>query len=93
MKPKTFGEAMLSIILVIIFMPSMIIAFNNEQETKTTHAAVTCEVCEGACTVSHKVACKTAHNAPNYYYYTYKCTQCGYEFTVEFVKEKFQKTY
>ena len=65
----------------------------SDMSKPTTQAAVTCEVCEGACTVSHKVACKTAHNAPNYYYYTYKCTQCGYEFTVEFVKEKFQKTY
>ena len=65
----------------------------SDMNKPTPQAAVPCEFCEGACTVSHKVACKTAHNAPNYYYYTYKCTQCGYEFTVEFVKEKFQKTY
>ena len=87
MKPKTFGEAMLSIILVIIFMPLMIIAFSNEQETKTTQAMVTCEVCEGACTVSHKVACKTDHNVPDYYYYTYKCEKCGNEFTIEIIQE------
>ena len=92
MKPKTFGEAMLSIILVIIFMPLMIIAFNNEQETKTTQAAVTCEVCNGACAISHKVDCKTAHNAPNYYYYTYKCKDCGNEFTVEICQKNFSKT-
>ena len=90
MKSKT---GIISLIIVITFVVLSIIAFSDNQETKTTQAAVVCEVCEGACTVSHKVACKTAHNAPNYYYYTYKCTQCGYEFTVEFVKEKFQKPY
>ena len=89
MKSKT---GIVSLIIVITFLVLSIIAFSDNQETKTTQAAVTCEICEGACTVSHKVACKTAHNAPNYYYYTYKCTQCGHEFTVEFVKEKFQKT-
>ena len=90
MKSKT---GIISLIIVITFVVLSIIALSDNQGTKTTQAAVTCEVCEGACTVSHKVACKTAHNASNYYYYTYKCTQCGYEFTVEFVKEKFQKTY
>ena len=88
MKPKTFGEAMLSIILVIILIPLMIIDFNKEQETET--AAVVCEFCDGACTVSHKTTCKTAHNAPNYYYYTYKCTECGKEFTVEKTEKNFK---
>ena len=90
MKSKT---GIISLIIVITFVVLSIITLSDNQGTKTTQAAVPCEFCEGACTVSHKVACKTAHNAPNYYYYTYKCTQCGYEFTVEFVKEKFQKTY
>lgn len=53
----------------------------------TIQAAVPCEICEGACTVSHKVACKTAHNAPDYYYYTYKCEKCGNEFTIEIIQE------
>ena len=90
MKSKT---GIISLIIVITFVVLSIIALSDNQGTKTTQAAVACEACNGACTVSHKVACKTAHNAPDYYYYTYKCTQCGYEFTVEFVKEKFQKTY
>ena len=90
MKSKT---GIISLIIVITFVVLSIITLSDNQGTKTIQAAVACEACNGACTVSHKVACKTAHNAPNYYYYTYKCTQCGYEFTVEFVKEKFQKTY
>lgn len=87
MKPKTFGEAMLSIILVIIFMPLMIIAFSNEQETKTTQAAVPCELCKGACKLCQETAWETNCNAPNYYYYTYKCEECGNEFTVEIIKK------
>ena len=87
MKPKTFGEAMLSIILVIIFMPLMIIAFSNEQETKTTQAAIPCELCEGACKLCEETAWETNCNAPNYYYYTYKCEECGNEFTVEIIKK------
>ena len=87
MKPKTFGEAMLSIILVIIFMPLIIIAFSNEQETKTTQAAVSCELCDGACKLCQETAWETNCNAPNYYYYTYKCEECGNEFTVEIIKK------
>ena len=89
MKSKAFGTGIVSLIIVITFVVLSIIAFSDNQGTKTTQAAVVCEVCNGACAISHKVACKTAHNAPNYYYYTYKCTQCEYEFTVEIVKEKF----
>lgn len=53
----------------------------------TTQAAVPCEFCEGACKLSHKTACKTDHNAPDYYYYTYKCEKCGNEFTIEIIQE------
>ena len=88
MKSKESCIGIVSLIIVITFVVLSIIAFSDNQETKTTQAAVTCEVCDGACAISHKVNCKTAHNAPNYYYYTYKCKDCGNEFTVEIVKEK-----
>ena len=88
---KNIFKGVLIYSLALLTLTVMVLI--SDMNKPTPQAAVPCEVCEGACTVSHKVACKTAHNAPNYYYYTYKCTQCGYEFTVEFVKEKFQKTY
>ena len=88
MKSKAFDTGIVSLIIVITFVVLSIIAFSDNQETKTTQAAVTCGVCNGACAISHKVDCKTAHNAPNYYYYTYKCKDCGNEFTVVIVKEK-----
>ena len=53
----------------------------------TIQATVPCEFCEGACTLFHKTACETDHNAPNYYYYTYKCEKCGNEFTIEIIQE------
>lgn len=88
MKPKTFGEAMVSIILAIILIPLVVIAFHSETDSKpTTQAAVPCEFCEGACKLFHKTACETDHNAPDYYYYTYKCEKCGNEFTIEIIQE------
>ena len=88
MKPKTFGEAMISIILSIILIPPMVIAFHGETDSKPTpQAAVPCEFCDGACKLFHKTACETDHNAPNYYYYTYKCEKCGNEFTIEIIQE------
>ena len=88
MKLKTFGEAMLSIILAIVLIPLAVIAFHSETDSKfTTQAVVPCEFCEGACKLFHKTACETDHNAPNYYYYTYKCEKCGNEFTIEIIQE------
>lgn len=88
MKPKTFGEAMLSIILAIVLIPPMVIAFHGETDSKPTiQAAVPCEFCEGACKLFHKTACETGHNAPDYYYYTYKCEKCGNEFTIGIIQE------
>ena len=88
MKPKTFGEAMVSIILAIVLIPPIVIAFHGETDSKpTTQAAVPCEFCEGACKLFHKTACETDHNAPDYYYYTYKCEKCGNEFTIEIIQE------
>ena len=92
MKSKAFGTGIVSLIIVITFVVLSIIAFSDNQGTKTTQAAVVCEVCNGACAISHKVNCKTAHNAPNYYYYTYKCKDCGNEFTVEICQKNFSKT-
>ena len=85
MKSKT---SIISLIVVITFVVLSIIALSDNQGTKTTQAAVACEACNGACAISHKVDCKTAHNVPNYYYYTYKCKDCRNEFTVVIVKEK-----
>lgn len=88
MRNLTFGEAMVSIILSIILIPLAVMMFHGEIDSKPTiQAAVPCEFCEGACKLFHKTACKTDHNAPDYYYYTYKCEKCGNEFTIEIIQE------
>lgn len=88
MRNLTFGEAMVSIILAIILIPLAVMMFHGETDSKpTTQAAVPCEFCEGACKLFHKTACETDHNAPDYYYYTYKCEKCGNEFTIEIIQE------
>ena len=88
MRNLTFGEAMVSIILAIILIPLAVMMFHGETDNQpTTQAVVPCEFCEGACKLFHKTACKTDHNAPDYYYYTYKCEKCGNEFTIEIIQE------
>ena len=88
MRNLTFGEAMVSIILAIILIPLAIMMFHGETDNQpTTQAVVPCEFCEGACKLFHKTACETDHNAPDYYYYTYKCEKCGNEFTIEIIQE------
>ena len=87
MKSKAFGTGIVSLIIVITFVVLSIIALSDNQGTKTTQAAVPCEFCEGACKLFHKTACETDHNAPDYYYYTYKCEKCGNEFTIEIIQE------
>lgn len=88
MRNLTFGEAMVSIILSIILIPLAVMMFHSETDSKpTTQAVVPCEFCEGACKLFHKTACETDHNAPDYYYYTYKCEKCGNEFTIEIIQE------
>lgn len=88
MRNLTFGEAMVSIILAIILIPLAVMMFHGETDNQsTTQAVVPCEFCEGACKLFHKTACETDHNAPDYYYYTYKCEKCGNEFTIEIVQE------
>ena len=88
MRNLTFGEAMVSIILAIILIPLAVMMFHGETDNQpTTQAVVPCEFCEGACKLFHKTACKTDHNALDYYYYTYKCEKCGNEFTIEIIQE------
>ena len=88
MRNLTFGEAMISIILAIILIPLAVMMFHGETDNQpTTQAVVPCEFCEGACKLFHKTACETDHNAPDYYYYTYKCEKCGNEFTIEIIQE------
>ena len=88
MRNLTFGEAMVSIILAIILIPLAVMMFHGETDNQPiTQAAVPCEFCEGACKLFHKTACETDHNAPDYYYYTYKCEKCGNEFTIEIIQE------
>ena len=88
MRNLTFGEAMVSIILAIILIPLAVMMFHGETDNQpTTQAVVPCEFCEGACKLFHKIACETDHNAPDYYYYTYKCEKCGNEFTIEIIQE------
>ena len=88
MRNLTFGEAMVSIILAIILIPLAVMMFHGETDNQpTTQAVVPCEFCEGACKLFHKTACETDHNAPDYYYYTYKCEKCGNEFTIEIIQE------
>ena len=79
---------MISIILAIILIPLAVMMFHGETDNQpTTQAVVPCEFCEGACKLFHKTACETDHNAPDYYYYTYKCEKCGNEFTIEIIQE------
>ena len=92
MKSKAFSTGIISLIIVITFVVLSIIAFSDNQGTKTTQAAIVCEVCNGACAISHKVDYKNENNETNYYYYTYKCKDCGNEFTVEICQKNFSKT-
>ena len=88
MRNLTFGEAMVSSILAIILIPLAVMMFHGETDNQpTTQAVVPCEFCEGACKLFRKTACETDHNAPDYYYYTYKCEKCGNEFTIEIIQE------
>ena len=64
-----------------------VIVLISNMNKPTTQAVVPCEFCEGACKLFHKTACETDHNAPDYYYYTYKCEKCGNEFTIEIIQE------
>ena len=82
---KNILKGVLIYLLAVLTIAGIILI--SDMNKPTPHAAVPCEFCEGACRLSHKTACKTDHNAPDYYYYTYKCEKCGNEFTIEIIQE------
>ena len=81
---KDIFKGILVYLLAVITIACIMFINDNKP---TTQAVVPCEFCEGACKLFHKTACETDHNAPDYYYYTYKCEKCGNEFTIEIVQE------
>ena len=83
MKNILKGVLIYSLALLILAIMVLI----SDMNKPTPQAAVPCEFCEGACKLFNKTACETDHNAPDYYYYTYKCEKCGNEFTIEIIQE------
>ena len=82
---KNIFKGVLIYSLALLTLAVMVLISNMNKPT--IQAVVPCELCEGACKLSHKTACETDHNAPDYYYYTYKCEKCGNEFTIEIIQE------
>lgn len=82
---KNIFKGVLIYSLALLTLAIMVLISNMNKPT--TQAVVPCEFCEGACKLFHKTACETDHNAPDYYYYTYKCEKCGNEFTIEIIQE------
>ena len=82
---KNIFKGVLIYSLALLTLVVMVLISNMNKPT--TQAVVPCEFCEGACKLFHKTACETDHNAPDYYYYTYKCEKCGNEFTIEIIQE------
>lgn len=82
---KNIFKGVLIYSLALLTLAVMVLISNMNKPT--TQAVVPCEFCEGACKLFYKTACETDHNAPDYYYYTYKCEKCGNEFTIEIIQE------
>ena len=82
---KNIFKGVLIYSLALLTLTIMVLI--SDMNKPTTQAAVPCEFCEGACKLFNKTACETNHNAPDYYYYTYKCEKCGNEFTIEIIQE------
>ena len=82
---KNIFKGVLIYSLALLTLAVMVLISNMNKPT--TQVVVPCEFCEGACKLFHKTACETDHNAPDYYYYTYKCEKCGNEFTIEIIQE------
>ena len=82
---KNIFKGVLIYSLALLTLVGMVLI--SEMNKPTEQTAVSCEFCEGACKLFNKTACETAHNAPNYYYYTYKGEKCGNEFTIEIIQE------
>ena len=83
---KNILKGVLIYLLAALTIAGIILVSDMNKPT-TQQAVVPCEFCEGACKLFHKTACETDHNAPDYYYYTYKCEKCGNEFTIEIIQE------
>ena len=82
---KNIFKGVLIYSLALLTLVGMVLI--SDINKSTSQAVVPCEFCEGACKLFHKTACETDHNAPDYYYYTYKCEKCGNEFTIEIIQE------
>ena len=82
---KNIFKGVLIYSLALLTLAVMVLISNISKPT--TQATVPCEFCKGACKLFRKTACETDHNAPDYYYYTYKCEKCGNEFTIEIIQE------
>ena len=69
------------ILLILIAIVDFISLPKNMAQTP-------CPLCAEACEIFHTTRVESKHReAPNYYYYTYKCKACGNEFTLEIVQE------
>ena len=82
---KNIFKGVLIYSLALLTLAVMVLISNMNKPA--IQAVVPCEFCEGACKLFNKTACETDHNAPDYYYYTYKCEKCGNEFTIEIIQE------
>ena len=82
---KNIFKGVLIYSLALLTLAVMVLISNMNKPT--IQAVVPCEFCEGAWKLFHKTACETDHNAPDYYYYAYKCEKCGNEFTIEIIQE------
>ena len=82
---KNIFKGVLIYSLALLTLAVMVLISNMNKPT--IQAVVPCEVCEGACKLFHKTACETDHNAPDYYYYTYRCEKCVNGFTIAIIQE------
>lgn len=55
--------------------------------SKNNEVPERCEICDSAYRLVHKRALESYHGQ-DYYYYSYKCTVCESEFTIELIAEQ-----
>lgn len=76
--------ALIAILGIIACIVDIVIYASAPKNTAQTP----CPLCAEACEIFHTTRVESEHReAPNYYYYTYKCKACGNEFTLEIVQE------
>lgn len=86
-------DLLVSILEVIFFVAgafalTIIFAHFAPEPNVETKPQTPCPLCAEACEIFHTTRIESEHKeAPNYYYYTYKCKACGNEFTLEIVQE------